>query len=228
MLIKNCLYCNKEFIANVSSRKFCCKKCWDLKQRKVENFKLCIICGKEFKTSGNKDRNSVVCCSRKCSSIYRRTEEYQNKMNKYVGERWWSKPLLEKNKKICVICGKEYRVRGKKRRNNSKTCSGKCYGIWRSQNFIGKNHPRFTDYGNEIGRLRGTLQYDEWRKKVYRKNGWICQQCGKHCKHDIVAHHIKSFKDFPSLRFDVDNGITLCRSCHKKIHVEIGSKTKFK
>jgi len=42
-----------------------------------------------------------------------------------------------------------------------------------------------------------------------------------------VAHHLKTFKDYPELRFDVDNGQTLCRSCHKKVHEEIGKKTRF-
>lgn len=38
---------------------------------------------------------------------------------------------------------------------------------------------------------------------------------------DIVAHHLKLFSEFPELRFSVDNGIVLCRSCHKKIHKDI-------
>ena len=42
-----------------------------------------------------------------------------------------------------------------------------------------------------------------------------------------VAHHLKTFKDYPELRFDVDNGQTLCRSGHKKVHEEIGKKTRF-
>jgi len=34
----------------------------------------------------------------------------------------------------------------------------------------------------------------------------------------IVAHHLKLFSEFPELRFSVDNGIVLCRSCHLKVH----------
>lgn len=47
-----------------------------------------------------------------------------------------------------------------------------------------------------------------------------CMQCKS--VYDLHAHHIKSFKDNEELRYDVNNGITLCGQCHRKWHKENG------
>ena len=70
--------------------------------------------------------------------------------------------------------------------------------------------------GNQI--IRNSFKYAIWRNEIYKRDRWTCRMCGKKCGKDIIAHHLKLFSEFPELRFDVDNGITLCRSCHKKIH----------
>lgn len=64
--------------------------------------------------------------------------------------------------------------------------------------------------------LRQTAVYKEWRKKVYERDAFSCQHCGTN--KDLHAHHIKSFSKYPELRYDIDNGITLCRPCHGKVH----------
>lgn len=74
--------------------------------------------------------------------------------------------------------------------------------------------------------LRNTPRYHAWRKAVYQRDNWTCQVCKVKQKHPI-AHHIKFFSDYPELRYDVDNGMTLCRSCHKHIHANIGMTTRF-
>lgn len=61
--------------------------------------------------------------------------------------------------------------------------------------------------------IRQTREYAEWRRDVYRRDRWTCQACGYRGR-QIVAHHIKSFAENPALRFDVENGMTLCRPCH--------------
>jgi hypothetical protein len=42
----------------------------------------------------------------------------------------------------------------------------------------------------------------------------ICKKRGG----DLHAHHIQSFTNYPQLRFELHNGITLCVSCHAKLH----------
>lgn len=34
----------------------------------------------------------------------------------------------------------------------------------------------------------------------------------------MIAHHIKPFRDFTELRYEIKNGITVCKECHKIMH----------
>lgn len=62
--------------------------------------------------------------------------------------------------------------------------------------------------------LRASPEYIQWRKAVYKRDDYTCQHC-KVKGGRLEAHHVKSFATHPELRFDVDNGITLCKSCHR-------------
>jgi len=69
-------------------------------------------------------------------------------------------------------------------------------------------------------KIRASEDYRHWRLSVYFRDNFTCQNCGK--KEKINAHHVKSFSKYPELRIDINNGITLCESCHKKWHREHG------
>lgn len=59
-----------------------------------------------------------------------------------------------------------------------------------------------------------TPAYREWRISVFNRDNFTCQGCGvRGCY--LEAHHVKSWAKFPTLRFDIENGATLCRDCHK-------------
>ena len=66
-----------------------------------------------------------------------------------------------------------------------------------------------------------SIQYKEWRQKVFERDNYTCQDCDARCGKGktiyLTAHHIKPFYKYPKLRFDVNNGITLCEICHCKV-----------
>lgn len=68
--------------------------------------------------------------------------------------------------------------------------------------------------------IRSSTDYMNWRKDVFVRDNYTCMECGNRSKKDnpviLEAHHIKPFATHPELRFDINNGITLCRACHTK------------
>jgi hypothetical protein len=59
----------------------------------------------------------------------------------------------------------------------------------------------------------GRWEYREWRTAVFERDDFTCQHCGKRGGY-LEADHIKPWATHPLLRFDVENGRTLCRPCH--------------
>lgn len=60
----------------------------------------------------------------------------------------------------------------------------------------------------------------DWRRKVYERDNYKCQDCGS--DKNIHAHHIKTRAEHPNLSQDVENGVSLCKYCHAKRHEEMG------
>lgn len=65
--------------------------------------------------------------------------------------------------------------------------------------------------------------YQEWRRAVFKRDGYTCQVCGEHGK-NLNAHHLEGYSGNRELRTDLDNGVTLCRSCHVEFHLEYGQR----
>jgi hypothetical protein len=100
----------------------------------------------------------------------------------------------------------------------------------------GENNPAWAGGITSIyQRIRGSIEYNEWRKQVFIKNNFKCWACDS--SKNINAHHLILVKDIvktfqirsfsqalntPFLWNPV-NGITLCGECHNRMH---GKKKK--
>ena len=93
----------------------------------------------------------------------------------------------------------------------------RCPKCWIKNN-KGENHynwnPNLTDEERENG--RNCPENYQWRKAVLDRDNDHCQKCG--ISKNLEAHHILPWALFPELRFEVENGITFCKSCHDRYH----------
>lgn len=64
---------------------------------------------------------------------------------------------------------------------------------------------------------RHDSRYKAWRLSVFERDNFTCQGCDQ-VGGELQAHHLKTFKDYRALRYDTNNGITLCKRCHLLLH----------
>ena len=64
--------------------------------------------------------------------------------------------------------------------------------------------------------LRNDSAYKEWRKQVWLRDNFKCKIANPDCKGKIEAHHILGWKDYLELRYQLNNGITLCHAHHPR------------
>lgn len=89
----------------------------------------------------------------------------------------------------------------------------------------GKNHWRWKEDRTQLCRIskqgeRRTSTYFNWRKEVWKRDNYQCRINNCDCKGKIIAHHILSWKDYPELRYEINNGITLCQAHHPRKRAE--------
>ena len=140
------------------------------------------------------------------------SEETKRKMSissKLVGKgKWWKgkKRSLETRRKMSLAKNGE-----------------KCWN-WRG------GISRWKISGNLKYKLWFSFQYRQWRSDVFTRDDFTCQKCLKRGI-NLEAHHIKQLlvilreNKIKTLEqalnceelWNINNGITLCRDCHKKL-----------
>lgn len=60
----------------------------------------------------------------------------------------------------------------------------------------------------------------QWKYSVYKRDNFICRINNQDCNGHIIAHHILGWASHPELRYEINNGITLCHAHHPKKRAE--------
>jgi 5-methylcytosine-specific restriction endonuclease McrA len=130
-----------------------------------------------------------------------------NKNKKGSGNPMWGKKESEEHKKwrLRNVIGRKETIEQRKRKSN----------YWK------KNKEKLPNWKGGITPInkiiRNSIEFRLWREAVFARDNWTCQKCkirgGK-----LHPHHIFNFSTYLDLRFAIDNGITLCESCHKEFH----------
>ena len=87
-----------------------------------------------------------------------------------------------------------------------------------AKRMTGENSPCWIKDRTKLAKRqkRNDGAYREWRLNVYKRDNYKCRLCNKDCSGRINAHHILSWSQFPELRYEVNNGITLCQFHHPR------------
>lgn len=67
---------------------------------------------------------------------------------------------------------------------------------------------------------RRTSIYFNWRKEVWKRDNFKCRLLDENCSGRIEAHHILGWSSHPELRYEINNGITLCHAHHPRKRAE--------
>ncbi len=162
------------------------------------------------------------------------------------------KPLKKFKNKICEVCGKEYysktdkqkfcsnKCRWESRRGRKRKPFPKEWKDKMSKSKKGKTGEKSNAWKGGISPLndiiRHCFKYIEWVKSIFNRDNFTCQICGQYSG-NLEVHHVKRFhyiieeNHITSLDqalicselWNVYNGITLCKECHKDVHKKEGN-----
>ena len=168
--------------------------------------KKCESCTKEFEVIPARQATAKF-CSRSCYGAWKR----QN----FAGAN--NPNFRGGHSKKCLHCSKEFWVIPATQKR--KFCSKPCADIGGFR-YTGETHP---NYREEARRKNRGGSHHKWVNAVLSRDQATCQHCGADDV-ELHAHHIKSYRDNPELRFEISNGLTLCYKCHWEVHTAQNEK----
>lgn len=208
-----CETCGKLFISYQKSARFCSRSCNGKRKDNVERLKiLAPIIGKlpRKKRQPRPSHGRKNEC-KKCGVIFMSKEGKKT----YCPVCTTDNRLDRKSSKYasCEYCGKIFKM---PTNNKRKTCSDECRSLSSARRQAGENSHRWQGgKTSEAMIIRTSAKYSAWRMEVFKRDNYTCVLCGSY-GNNLNADHIKPFSEYPELRLDVNNGRTLCFSCHTK------------
>lgn len=214
-MIRECLFCHREFKVRKAQAKYCSRKCCGDANRKDKVSINCLRCGKPLMiypslAKDNKYNKKKQFCSLSCASSYRQRNGSWNK----------GIPHTEEEKNNIGIGVKKSRAKGdyinpatrpEVRAKISKTIKE----LFKDP----RNNPRYID-----GRKGEKYPFDfdkEFKDKIRERDGYKCRRCGVpqyECLRALDVHHI----DWDKHNLNEENLVVLCQSCHQKMHGKNG------
>lgn len=116
-------------------------------------------------------------------------------------------------------CGNLTIVRTDSLSNGSVRSCG-CLRDDKSKSRKGTKHHNWKESISDEERIkqRNSLEYEEWREGVYKRDNYTCRICYDNSGGNLNAHHLDGYSWCKEKRTDISNGITLCIDCHEEYH----------
>lgn len=166
---------------------------------------------------GEKNPNFGKPCSEERK---RKSRETQIGIPKWTEED--KKRMSEQRRGNKYALGKHHKLSLETRKRQSECKKGEKSYLWKG-GVSPKNR-----------RIRLGIEFRLWRDEVFKRDNYTCQKYGIRGQKGfgkrviLHPHHIQNFADFPELRFEVSNGITLSKQAHEEFHKKYGTKNNTK
>lgn len=118
----------------------------------------------------------------------------------------------------CLTCGEKTSQWNS--RDKPTRCRSCVYELART---VKEFHPRWIKDRDSVVKSEKKhldTNYKVWMQAVKNRDGWACKMTNGDCSGRLEAHHILRWSDFPELRYEVNNGITLCHFHHPRKQVD--------